>query len=410
MPDGVAITAGSGTTILTDDTGAPGHAQVVKLGISTDGSATLIPSDATNGMLVDLGINNDVKVTATSTTGSLGVLNATTVLTLQGESAVAIDLRGTFVATVTFTGTVDGTNFIALPAIPIGSGVNVATVTTATAAGAWLVGCAGCSAVRVQATAYTSGTVTTTLRGVQGNQWNYVAPLGATSAVSGSVTVSGTVTATPSGVALGVAEDAVISGNALRTGVRAHSLVPTAMSADNDFVTPWADRSGAQVVIPHVRQVRVTATPTISTTGYVAGDIVGAALTFTSAALASGRGGEIVNAVITNRTPTALNNLELWVFQASPTIASADNAAFDITDANLEAAQLCGIIDFAAGDWRTTASGAVCAGESMGGPVSIPFVASGSANLFGALVIRGTVAAQWAGTTDLIVALTIRQA
>src|SRR5574343_1108425 len=51
MADGVAITAGSGTTILTDDTGAGGHAQVVKLAISTDGSGTLIPATA-DGFLV----------------------------------------------------------------------------------------------------------------------------------------------------------------------------------------------------------------------------------------------------------------------------------------------------------------------------------------------------------------------
>ena len=54
MADGISITAGSGTTILTDDTGAGGHAQVVKLGISTDGSGTLIPADATNGIDVDV--------------------------------------------------------------------------------------------------------------------------------------------------------------------------------------------------------------------------------------------------------------------------------------------------------------------------------------------------------------------
>lgn len=46
MADGVAITAGSGTTILTDDTGAGGHAQVMKLAISTDGSGTLIGATA----------------------------------------------------------------------------------------------------------------------------------------------------------------------------------------------------------------------------------------------------------------------------------------------------------------------------------------------------------------------------
>ncbi len=54
MPaDGVAITAGSGTTILTDDTGAGGHAQVVKLAISTDGSGTLVPADGTDGLKVN---------------------------------------------------------------------------------------------------------------------------------------------------------------------------------------------------------------------------------------------------------------------------------------------------------------------------------------------------------------------
>jgi len=41
MADGVTITAGSGTTILTDDTGAGGHAQVMKLAVSADGSGTL---------------------------------------------------------------------------------------------------------------------------------------------------------------------------------------------------------------------------------------------------------------------------------------------------------------------------------------------------------------------------------
>jgi len=43
MADGVAVTAGSGTTIATDDT-ASGHVQLNKLAISTDGSATLVPA------------------------------------------------------------------------------------------------------------------------------------------------------------------------------------------------------------------------------------------------------------------------------------------------------------------------------------------------------------------------------
>lgn len=52
MADGVAITAGSGTTVATDDCGAAGHAQIAKLAISADGSATAIPADATDGLRV----------------------------------------------------------------------------------------------------------------------------------------------------------------------------------------------------------------------------------------------------------------------------------------------------------------------------------------------------------------------
>lgn len=54
MADNVAITAGSGTSIATDDAGAGGHVQLVKLAISTDGSATPIPAEATNGLDVDV--------------------------------------------------------------------------------------------------------------------------------------------------------------------------------------------------------------------------------------------------------------------------------------------------------------------------------------------------------------------
>jgi hypothetical protein len=71
MADGVAITAGSGTTILTDDTGAGGHAQIVKLAIATDGSATLIPADATLGITVNP--NNSLADDAAFTPGTTRV-------------------------------------------------------------------------------------------------------------------------------------------------------------------------------------------------------------------------------------------------------------------------------------------------------------------------------------------------
>lgn len=56
MADGVPITAGAGTTIATDDAAAAGHVQIIKLAISADGSATVIPADATDGLLVNLSL------------------------------------------------------------------------------------------------------------------------------------------------------------------------------------------------------------------------------------------------------------------------------------------------------------------------------------------------------------------
>ena len=54
MADGVAITAGSGTTIATDDTGATGHAQIVKLAVSANGDVSFIPA-TTTGLSIEQG-------------------------------------------------------------------------------------------------------------------------------------------------------------------------------------------------------------------------------------------------------------------------------------------------------------------------------------------------------------------
>ncbi|MCA3704262.1 MAG: hypothetical protein INF12_14665 [Methylobacterium sp.] len=125
-----------------------------------------------------------------SATGSLAALNATVALSLTGASGWAVDLRGTFVATVTFQGTIDGTNWFTIAVIPAGGATSVATVTTATAAGSWWGNANGCQKVRAIATAYTSGTVTVVLRAMQAAGVASVLVTGAT-----TVPVSGTVTA-----------------------------------------------------------------------------------------------------------------------------------------------------------------------------------------------------------------------
>jgi hypothetical protein len=54
LADGINIDPGTTTEVATDDCGAAGHTQIVKLAVSTDGSATLIPADTTSGLLVNV--------------------------------------------------------------------------------------------------------------------------------------------------------------------------------------------------------------------------------------------------------------------------------------------------------------------------------------------------------------------
>lgn len=97
MADNVAISAGSGTNIATDEvTGTGEHVQVVKLAIATDGSRTPVPADGTDGLLVNLGANNDVAATlAAETTKVIGTVNVAAGQTIAVSQGTAASLNCT---------------------------------------------------------------------------------------------------------------------------------------------------------------------------------------------------------------------------------------------------------------------------------------------------------------------------
>lgn len=194
----------SGTVTITDGSG-PITIDASSLPLPT-GAATETTLAAINTKLPGVGQTNmagsrpvaiasdqstlAVNQAGVSATGSLTANNTDIALSLNGASGWAVDLRGTFVATVSFQGTIDGTNWFTIAVIPAGGTVSVATVTTATAAGAWWGNATGLQQVRARTTAYTSGTIVVTLRAM--------AAAGVVSAlVTGATTtpVSGTVTA-----------------------------------------------------------------------------------------------------------------------------------------------------------------------------------------------------------------------
>lgn len=84
MADNVAITAGSGTDVATDQvTGTLEHVQLFKQAIATDGSRTLIPADATNGLLVDVSRIQAALPAGTNQIGTVNISDGTNTLVID---------------------------------------------------------------------------------------------------------------------------------------------------------------------------------------------------------------------------------------------------------------------------------------------------------------------------------------
>ena len=184
-----------------------------------------------------------------TTTGTVTTAASTVSLDVSRYSNLMLHCKGTFAGVnCTFEGSIDaGTTWFAVRAIR--TNANTIELTTgvlgAAPAYAWELSVNALTNFRVRATAWTSGTQTWVMA-----PGTYATEPIPAAQVSATQPVSGTVTATPSGVALGVADDAAISGNAIRQGIKASNAIHTAMSADNDMVTPAADRRGQQFVMP----------------------------------------------------------------------------------------------------------------------------------------------------------------
>ena len=73
MADGIVLNLGSGgSTACTDDCGAAGHTQVIKLAVSANADATVLPATAANGLTVDVTrVQGTVTVDSELTTADL---------------------------------------------------------------------------------------------------------------------------------------------------------------------------------------------------------------------------------------------------------------------------------------------------------------------------------------------------
>ena len=83
---------------------------------------------------------------------------------VRGYATTVFQVYGTFSGTITFEGSLDGTNWVAVRTENLNDG---SIGTTATAAGLYRLGSAGLGTVRARISVYTSGSITVVARGVE---------------------------------------------------------------------------------------------------------------------------------------------------------------------------------------------------------------------------------------------------
>jgi len=98
---------------------------------------------------------------ARAPSASLAALNAESLVDLNGHATMRVDIRGTFVGTAVFEGTIDGTNYITLSGYNV---LNATYVVGVTALAQIALNCAGYRRLRVRCSAYTSGTIIVAMR------------------------------------------------------------------------------------------------------------------------------------------------------------------------------------------------------------------------------------------------------
>ena len=163
--------------------------------IKLSGVAALSTDNAT---VVALSPNSPATVADVLASGTLAAAAQTVVLSVAGGmSATAAQITGTWVGTIQFEGTLDGTNWVPINGVFAGG---TAPAPTITANGVVRITPSGLASIRLNATAWTSGTATITLRaswGTGGTFLNQSLPVGgnivgAISNTSFAVTNAGT--------------------------------------------------------------------------------------------------------------------------------------------------------------------------------------------------------------------------
>ncbi len=155
----------------------------------------------------------------------------------------------------------------------------------------------------------------------------------------------------------------------------------------------------------------VSVTPTVDTSIYASGDVIGGVMTFTNALRSYTRAGKLVAATLFDKTASSgLSACNLWVFNDNPSSSTTtDQGAFNLADADLT--KLAGIIAFTSDHVFDGGTGNQVLYQAG---LYVPVTGQAPSNtntadtsIYAVLVSGGTPT--FAAASDLIVRLTIEQ-
>ena len=225
---------GSGTALPVSGTVSTGLSQPLT---DTQLRATPVPVSGTvsTGGLTDTQLRASalpVSSTDTTTSGTIALVSQSVALALNGKSGVAIQITGTWVGTLQFEGTVDGTNWVTINGVVAGTST---PGTTTIANGIVRVTPSGLAQVRITSTVWTSGTATISMRASDATGGTFLnQSLTAGNNTIGNVNVVGTVP-----VSLAVAPTTPVTGTFFQATqpVSLATNTPTLQSGSTTAVT-----------------------------------------------------------------------------------------------------------------------------------------------------------------------------
>ena len=337
--------------------------------------------------------SNQTAISDITATGTIAALNANVALALNGQSGSRVQITGTWVGTLQFEGTVDGTNWQSINAVQAGLTTIPQTTTTN---GVFSPTPAGFAQFRVTATAWTSGTATVNIRASVGGGGTYLNQNLPAFAVIPAFKVDQTTPGTTNLVSIGTSGTVAINA-AIPTGANVIGALTANQSINNNQIGGVAVAVGTGISSTGTQRVTlatdIALPPAAAASATYSASVVGLATALTATDIFTITGSATktirVSRIVVNGVQTTAAQVNVLVIKRSTAnSAGTSTASTAVPYDSANAAATATVLSYTANPTLGTAVGTVSARRAF-----IPGAATAS-DAQGLEIISGDVGQQ----------------